>query len=69
MVQLAGADLNESGLRHYPARTWTPWHRHVTIAMLALAFLAVTRAILPTDADEATLDQGKDRPLLEVAPD
>ncbi len=25
-------------------RKWTPWHRHVTCAMFAQAFLAVTRA-------------------------
>ncbi len=36
-----GKDL--LGLTQYQVRKWTPWHRHVTIAMLALAFLAVTR--------------------------
>ncbi|MER7584364.1 IS701 family transposase [Kitasatospora sp. NPDC097691] len=29
------------GLDHYQVRNWTAWHRHVTLAMLALAFLAV----------------------------
>ncbi|SDM36330.1 hypothetical protein SAMN05421874_1611, partial [Nonomuraea maritima] len=44
---------------------WTPWHRHVTIAMLALAFLTVMRAALPTGADAAG-DEGKDHLLLEA---
>ncbi|GAA2916025.1 IS701 family transposase [Streptosporangium fragile] len=58
-----GKDL--LGLTSYQVRKWTPWHRHVTITMLALAFLAVTRAALPADADEAA-DKGKDRLLLEA---
>ena len=41
-------------------RKWTPWHRHVTTVMLALAFLAVTQTALPDDND-ALVDQGKDR--------
>jgi SRSO17 transposase len=32
------------GLDHYQVRGWTPWHRHITLAMLALAFLAITAA-------------------------
>jgi len=28
------------GLDHYQVRHWTAWHRHITLAMLALAFLA-----------------------------
>ena len=38
----AGKDL--VGMDQYQVRNWTPWHRHVTICMLAHAFLAVTRA-------------------------
>ncbi len=49
---------NLLGLTQYQVRKWTPWHRHVTIAMLALALLAVTRAALPADADE-TVGGGK----------
>ncbi|MGJ6970120.1 IS701 family transposase [Streptosporangium sp. G11] len=60
-----GKDL--LGLTSYQVRKWTPWHRHVTIAMLALAFLAVTRATLPAGADEAA-GEGKDRLLLEASP-
>ncbi|MGP3921540.1 IS701 family transposase [Nonomuraea sp. 10N515B] len=48
------------GLTQYQVRKWTPWHRHVTTVMLALAFLAVTQAALPNDND-APADQGKDR--------
>jgi hypothetical protein len=32
------------GLDHYQCRTWTGWHRFVTLAMLALAFLMVCAA-------------------------
>jgi SRSO17 transposase len=32
------------GLDHYQVRTWTGWHRHVTLAMLALAFLMACAA-------------------------
>jgi SRSO17 transposase len=40
----------EVGLDHYQVRQYPAWYRHVTLAMTALAFLAVTRARLP-DAD------------------
>ncbi len=42
-----GKDL--LGLDQYQVRNWTPWHRHVSICMLAHAFLAVTRAGLGKD--------------------
>ncbi|WP_425464806.1 IS701 family transposase [Nonomuraea terrae] len=58
-----GKDL--LGLTQYQVRKWTPWHRHVTIALLALAFLAVMRAALPTGADAAG-GEGKDHLLLEA---
>lgn len=38
------AAKGEVGLDQYEVRTWTAWHRHVTLAMLALAFLTVVRA-------------------------
>jgi SRSO17 transposase len=31
------------GLDHYEVRTWTAWYRHVTLALLAHAYLEVTR--------------------------
>ena len=33
----------EVGLDHYEVRKWDAWHRHVTLCLLAHAFLAVTR--------------------------
>jgi SRSO17 transposase len=34
----------EVGLDHYQVRKWPGWYRHVTLALLAHAFLVVTRA-------------------------
>ncbi|WP_327365046.1 IS701 family transposase [Streptomyces sp. NBC_01217] len=34
------AAKGQVGLDHYQVRNWTSWHRHITLAMLALAFLA-----------------------------
>jgi SRSO17 transposase len=33
---------NETGLDHYQVRRYRAWYRHITLAMLAHAFLAVT---------------------------
>jgi SRSO17 transposase len=38
------AAKGEVGLDEYEVRSWTGWHRHVTLALLAHAYLAVTRA-------------------------
>jgi hypothetical protein len=35
----------EVGLDHYEVRRWPGWYRHVTLALLAHAFLVVTRAL------------------------
>ena len=53
MVQVAGrrwaieTSFEEAkgtvGLDHYEVRKWTAWYRHVTLALLAHAYLAVTR--------------------------
>jgi len=53
LVQVAGrrwtievcfeAAKGEVGLDHYEVRSWTGWHRHITLAMLAHAYLAVLR--------------------------
>ena len=53
LVQIAGtrwtieacfeAAKGEVGLDQYEVRSWTGWHRHVTLAMLAHAYLAVLR--------------------------
>ncbi|MGI5289557.1 IS701 family transposase [Nonomuraea polychroma] len=54
LVQVAGtrwtveecfqAGKNEAALDHYQVRLYRAWYRYSTLAMLALAFLAVTRA-------------------------
>lgn len=35
---------SECGLDEYECRRWEAWHRHVTLALLALAFLSVVGA-------------------------
>ena len=51
------AGKGQVGLDHYQVRGWTPWHRFITLAMLALAFLAVLTASNndPTAADTENL--------------
>ncbi|WP_422397446.1 IS701 family transposase [Streptomyces acidiscabies] len=44
-----------TGLGQYQVRRWTSWHRHVTCAMLALAFLTVQRARHPDPQPEPAL--------------
>ncbi len=42
------AAKNEAGLDHYQVRRYRAWYRHITLSMLAHAFLAVTaRAARP----------------------
>src|SRR5688572_10946143 len=36
---------NEAGLASYQVRDYTAWYRHITLAMLAHAYLSATRAI------------------------
>jgi SRSO17 transposase len=35
----------ETGLDHYQVRTWRAWYAHVTLSILALAWLAASRAL------------------------
>lgn len=37
----------EVGLDHYQVRRYDAWYRHITLAMLAHAYLAVTAAVSP----------------------
>jgi SRSO17 transposase len=37
------AAKGEVGLDHYEVRSWIGWHRHITLAMLAHAYLTVVR--------------------------
>jgi SRSO17 transposase len=41
----------EVGLDHYEVRRWDGWYRHLTLAMFALAYLAVLRAHLQAQAE------------------
>jgi SRSO17 transposase len=45
-----GAAKGEVGLDHYEVRHYHGWYRHITLAMLALAYLAVVRSRLPGSA-------------------
>jgi len=38
------AAKGQAGLDHYQVRTWTGWHRFITLAMLAMAFLTACAA-------------------------
>ena len=35
---------NEAGLDHYQVRSWRAWYAHITLSMLALAWLSATRS-------------------------
>jgi SRSO17 transposase len=41
----------EVGLDHYEVRRWDGWYRHMTLAMFALAYLAVLRAHLQAPSE------------------
>ena len=42
----------EVGLDHYEVRSWVGWHRHVTLSMFALAYLAVIRRHAKQSAEQ-----------------
>jgi SRSO17 transposase len=54
-----GESKNEAGLDHYQVRKYGAWYRHVTLSMLAHAFLAV--AARPAPPPEAAPAGGNDR--------
>ncbi len=35
----------EAGLDHYQVRSWRAWYAHITLSMLALAWLAVSKTL------------------------
>lgn len=41
--QVFEAAKGEVGLAHYEVGSWVGWHHHVTLSMLALAFLTLER--------------------------
>ena len=60
----------EVGLDQYEVRSWTGWHRHMILAMVAQALLAITRARLfakPVASQAALATFKKSRGLLPVA--
>jgi SRSO17 transposase len=50
------AAKGEVGLDQYEVRRYPGWYRHITLAMLALAYLAVVRSPLPGAARAASQD-------------
>jgi SRSO17 transposase len=51
------------GLDHYQVRRYTPWHRHITLAMLALAILAILTATQPTTTGKASTNLPEPGPI------
>jgi SRSO17 transposase len=50
MIEEGFQRAKEIGLDQYEVRRWAGWYRHVTLCLLAHAFLEVTRAAAQTDA-------------------
>lgn len=48
----------ETGLDEYEVRSWHGWYRHITLSMLAMAFLAVTRSEADTAEKDAKIQKG-----------
>ena len=48
----------ETGLDEYEVRSWHGWYRHITLSMLAMAFLAVTRSEAHAAEKEAKIQKG-----------
>jgi SRSO17 transposase len=49
------------GLDHYQVRNWTAWHRHITLCMIALAFLVTVTA---ADGAQVSHESTGPRPFL-----
>ena len=62
MEDCFGEAKNKAGLDHYQVRKYRAWYRHITLSMLAHAFLAVTaravRQAAPPDPFPAGADAG-----------
>jgi SRSO17 transposase len=57
----------ETGLDHCEARSWHGWHRHMTLSMIALAFLAGLRARLKQTQIAVASDKANKRSLSPAA--
>src|SRR5579859_1504549 len=51
----------EVGLDQYEVRTWTAWHRFVTLCLVAHAYLVVTRCTV--NAEEQAAEKGGPAPI------
>ena len=49
----------EVGLDHYEVRSWQGWYRHITLCMLAHAFLVVLRTQSQALREDVGEDEGK----------
>ncbi len=49
----------EVGLDHYEVRYWDSWHRHITLCLLAHAFLEVSRAAANDRTEDGATTSGK----------
>lgn len=77
LVRVAGArwTVEESferakddvGLDHYEVRSWHGWHRHITLAMWALAFLTVTCRRANNEAGDTPEAKAADLAALQAA--
>jgi hypothetical protein len=56
------AAKGEVGLDEYEVRSWTGWHRHITLAMLAHAYLAVLRKEAAASGGRGHLRRSRRRP-------
>lgn len=64
------AAKGQVGLDHYQVRGWTPWHRFVTLAMLALAILAtLTAAAAPAPDRDPHRYAGQPGPIALTTPE
>lgn len=57
----------EVGLADYQVRQWTPWHRHIELAMLAHLFLTQLRIEYGTDDPRGPLSLAETRRLYRIA--
>ena len=66
MEECFQAGKNEAGLDHYQVRLYKAWYRYVTLSMLALAWLAVTRAALADGNDQLVTSANEIRRVFTV---
>jgi SRSO17 transposase len=52
-VGIAQVGMAQVGLDEYEVRKWDGWHRHITLCLLAHAYLAVVRSVAEDEEDTA----------------